>query len=399
MTTKLYDKDAYLTSCDAVVERCEKEGENYRVYLNQTIFFARGGGQMADRGTIDGIEVLDVYEDKTGHVHLCKAPLDEGKSVKCRLDWDFRLDQMQQHMGQHIFSAVGRTEFNADTVAARIENGTSHVEFDRKLSNEEMFSLQKRVNEIIAENRPVSIDFYTKDEAQGLGLPAKAFTHDIIRVVTVKDLDVNPCGGTHPRTTGEVEKCVITGTKEVRGVYRIYYKFGERAKSNRFDVFEHLLAVQDFFGVQDKSEVMGELLKLKEKCDRALSDVAHLKAELTEADCKNLLAIGEDRDDHRFIIAHLEEKNHIKTAIDKAVLENRCAVMVTNKQGDTLNLILAQTKGMKDYNMGAVVREFMASYPGKGGGGASVAQCTVPYSDEALEFAKKLFATAAGCPV
>ena len=72
------------------------------------------------------------------------------------------------------------------------------------------------------------------------------------------------------------------------------------------------------------------------------------------------------------------------------MLENQCAVMVTNKSGDTLNLIMAMTKGMKNYNMGAVVREFMASFPGKGGGGPAVAQCTVPYSDEALALAKEL---------
>ena len=390
MTEKLYDRDAYLRECDALVTKCEKEGENYKIYLDKTIFFARGGGQLADMGTIDGIEVIDVYEDKTGHVHLTNAPVEEGKTVKCLLDWDFRFDQMQQHMGQHIFSAVAETEFNAKTVAARIEHGTSHVELDRKLTNEEMFALNKRVNEVIAENRPIFINFYTKDEAQGLGLPAKAFTHEIIRVVTIENLDVNPCGGTHPHTTGEVEKCVITGTKDVRGVWRIYYKFGNRAKANRFEVFEHLLAVQDFFGVQDKTEVMPELTKLKEKYDKAFVDLQHLKAELAEADCKNLLAMGEDKGDHKLIIAHLEEKNLIKTAIDKAVLENQCAVMVTNKSGDTLNLIMAMTKGMKNYNMGAVVREFMASFPGKGGGGPAVAQCTVPYSDEALALAKEL---------
>lgn len=396
MTEKLYDKNAYLTSCDAVVEKCEKEGENYKVYLDETIFFARGGGQMADRGAIDSVPVLDVYEDKTGIVHLLPSPIEEGRVVKCRLDWDFRFDQMQQHMGQHIFSAVARDEFNANTVSARIEEEMSHVELDRRLTHEEMFALQQRVNDIIAENRRVSIDFYTKEEAKKLSLPEKAFAHDIIRVVTIEYLDVNPCGGTHPNTTGEVGKCVITGTKEVRGVHRIYYKFGLRAQNNRFKVFDHLLLVQDFFGVQDKSEVLSELKKLKEKCDGALSEVKQLKLELADADCKNLLAAGTDKGDHILTIAHFTEKNHIKAAVDKAVLENRCAIMVTNRQGDTLNLILAQSKGMKNYDMGKIVREFLALYPGKGGGGACVAQCTVAYSDEALNTAKELFILASG---
>ena len=128
----------------------------------------------------------------------------------------------------------------ANNLAARIEEGVSHVECDKALSNEEIFQRQNAVNQAINDDLVIKIDFYNQEEGKKLGLPDKAFTHEVIRVVTIEGLDVNPCGGTHPKSTKEVEKCVITGTKEVRGAFRIYYKFGKRAVENRFETFSTL---------------------------------------------------------------------------------------------------------------------------------------------------------------
>lgn len=391
MTVKLYDTDPYLKECTAKVIKCHKAQEGYKIYLDKTIFFARGGGQPQDKGTIDGFEVLDVYEDNTGFVHLLKCQIEEGKTVKCLLDFDFRLDSMQQHLGQHIFSRIAENEFDAKTVAARIEEGASHVELDKKLDYEQMFRLEKRVNEVIKESLPVTISLHDKESAKALGLPQKAFIHDIIRVIAIEGLDINPCGGTHPKNTGEVLKCVITGTKEVRGVHRIYYKFGKRALEDGLDRFKAMMSAQDFFDIQDKSGILPSIVVLKELKDKLSFENAHLKEELTVADCQNLLNTGIDKGSHKLIVCHLNEKNYIKSAVDMAVLENNCAIMLTNRQGSSLNLILAHTKNLNTCNMGGVVREFLSKFSGKGGGGSAVAQCTVPYSDEALKYAVKLF--------
>ena len=72
MTEKLYDRDAYLCECDALVTKCEKDGENYKIYLDKTIFFARGGGQLADTGFVTSamgkIRVLNVKKTKDGNL-------------------------------------------------------------------------------------------------------------------------------------------------------------------------------------------------------------------------------------------------------------------------------------------------------------------------------------------
>lgn len=390
MTVKLYDADSYLSQCSARVIRCEKDGENYKIYLDQTVFYARGGGQPADRGNIENAAVLDVYEDKTGLVHVTNIPFKEGESVRCVLDMEHRKDSMEQHLGQHIFSRVAEIMFGADTVAARIEDGVSHVEFDKRLTVSQMAQLENRVNEVINLDLPVRIDFYSREDAEKLSLPAKAFTHDVIRVVTIEGLDVNPCGGTHPKSTKEVQKCVITGTKEVRGVFRIYYKFGKRALEDLEEKLSVMTELQHFCSCFDKSQYMDYLKGLENDKNHLLDEVHRLKEELLLADCQNLLAKAKERDGYILITECTEEKTHIKAAIDKLILENKCAIGTVNRIGDTISLILAQSKGLNKYNMGAMIREYLSKFPGKGGGGNAIAQCGVPYSEEALKGAENL---------
>ena len=390
MTLKIYDKDCYAMECDSVVTKCTKDGESYKIYLDKTVFFARGGGQPADRGTIDGIAVTDVFEDDFGVAHVTDTPFEEGKTVHCALDRQHRLDSMQQHLGQHIFSRAAELMFDAKTVAARIEEGVSHVELSKKLAPAEMAKLEKRVNDIIELNYPVSIDLYTKEEASKLGLPAKAFTHEIIRVVTIKGLDVNPCGGTHPKSTGEVKKCMITGTKEVRGVFRIYYKFGDRALNDRENSLTVMTDLQHFCGCFDRNDYMTYLNGLFAEKEHLLSETRRLKEELLEADCQNLLHKAVEKDGYKLITAVYDGRADIKPAVDRLILEHKCAVGIVTRTADTVSIVLAQTKNLNKYNMGALVREYLAAFPGKGGGGNAVAQCGVPCSDEAFEKAKEL---------
>ena len=89
-TTRLFDQDAYLGEFEAIVERSVCEGGMYRVLLDQTAFFPEGGGQPADEGTLDGIFVTDVQEIDGEIWHTVEAPLEPGKTVVGKLDFEKR---------------------------------------------------------------------------------------------------------------------------------------------------------------------------------------------------------------------------------------------------------------------------------------------------------------------
>ena len=109
-----------------------------------------------------------------------------------------------------------------------------------------------------------------------------------------------------------------------------------------------------------------------------------------EADCQNLLHKAVEKDGYKLITAVYDGRADIKPAVDRLILEHKCAVGIVTRTADTVSIVLAQTKNLNKYNMGALVREYLAAFPGKGGGGNAVAQCGVPCSDEAFEKAKEL---------
>lgn len=101
-TIKLYDQDAYATEFTARVISCVKVDAGVEVILNQTLFFPEEGGQSADQGTINGVEVLDVQINKGVITHLIKENIEEGTVVTGVINWKHRFSNMQNHTGEHI---------------------------------------------------------------------------------------------------------------------------------------------------------------------------------------------------------------------------------------------------------------------------------------------------------
>ena len=100
-TKRLYFEDPYLTEFEAgVVERLTC-GDRLALILEQTCFYPESGGQLADRGTINGVQVVHVIEEDGRILHLIKGEVSSDKVVG-KIDWERRFDHMQQHAGQHI---------------------------------------------------------------------------------------------------------------------------------------------------------------------------------------------------------------------------------------------------------------------------------------------------------
>ena len=106
MTEKLFYEDSHMITFSANVIACEKAGDYYEAVLTRTAFFPEGGGQYADTGEINNIEVLDVQERDGLIYHKMSCPLEVGTAVEGSIDWDERFSKMQQHSGEHIVSGI-----------------------------------------------------------------------------------------------------------------------------------------------------------------------------------------------------------------------------------------------------------------------------------------------------
>ena len=104
MTEKLYERYPDMTSCEALVTDCREENGMYAAALDKTVLFPTGGGQLCDKGTINGEEVMDVSETDGTVWHRLEKPLEPGSLVQVELDALYRMDNSQQHTGEHIMS-------------------------------------------------------------------------------------------------------------------------------------------------------------------------------------------------------------------------------------------------------------------------------------------------------
>jgi len=227
----LSQTDSYRTSNRAVVRACEPDGEGaWDVVLSESVLYPEGGGQPSDAGEVGGVPVIALRKDADGAVvHRMSAPV--SGEVEVTVDWPRRFDHMQQHTGQHLLTAVARDQFGLATTAFHLGPDRCDVELDGLLGAGEMAALEAAVNAEIRAARPVAVRLAQPDELEALGVRTRGlpegFTGDV-RLVAIEGLDLNTCGGTHLRSTAELQALKLTGTEPMRGGTRLHYLAGGR---------------------------------------------------------------------------------------------------------------------------------------------------------------------------
>ncbi len=228
-----YERDATAATLETRVLRTGEAGGRPFVVLADTVFYPEGGGQPCDRGTINGVAVLDVQKRDGEIRHTLEAPLPEGPA-SLQLDWVRRFDHMQQHTGQHLLTAVAQDRFQWATTAFHLGTAVCDIEVAATaLGPADLVRLEEAVAAEIRATRPiatrrVSPAAYGREAVRSRGLP-EGHTGDI-RLVEIAGVDLNTCGGTHLRHTGEIEVLKLLGTEPIRGGTRLFYVAGGRVR-------------------------------------------------------------------------------------------------------------------------------------------------------------------------
>ena len=191
------------------------------VELNRTAFYHLGGGQPADTGVLswdqNKITVVDVRK-KNRIRHMVEGDLPEvGTEVEGKLDWTKRYSHMQMHTSQHLVSAVVNESYGSDTVGNQIGQAKSRIDFKPlKLSVDQLNDLEDEVNTYI--DKDLKVDISEKDRSELENNPDirssmssglwKMLPSSVkrLRVISIGDIDVCPCAGTHVRSLSEIGK-------------------------------------------------------------------------------------------------------------------------------------------------------------------------------------------------
>ena len=224
-TIKLYDDNAYLTEFCANVLSCEKTERGYAVILDKTLFFPEEGGQSADTGTINGVNVLDVKLDGDTIIHYTQSEL--SGEVTGKIDWDARYDKMQQHTGEHIVSGLVHKLYGYDNVGFHLGDDDVTFDFNGPLTREQLDKIELLANETVYKNLPI-LTYYPKDPTT-LEYRSKTDISGAVRIVEIKDADMCACCAPHVKNTGEVGIIKLLEAQSYKGGVRIHLACGRRA--------------------------------------------------------------------------------------------------------------------------------------------------------------------------
>ena len=230
----LYLEDCYLKESEATVESVK---DDKFVVLDSTIFYPNSGGQPHDTGKFvkDGEEFSVVYAGKFGDTishEVSKPGLKPGDKIRVVIDWVRRYLFMKYHTASHILAATIHTETGAQISGNQISEEKTRVDFSLEDFDRELIqSYETKVNEIIDQKLPISINIMPRDEAFQIPSVVKlknAFPPDIheIRVISIPGVDQQACGGTHVANTGEIPHIeIFKAENKGKNNRRVYFRF------------------------------------------------------------------------------------------------------------------------------------------------------------------------------
>lgn len=373
MTERLYYTDPSCQAFSARVTRGFEHEGRAAVTLDRTAFYPTSGGQPFDTGALGEARVVDVIELEDDVVHLLDRPLPEGAAVDGRIDWDRRIDHMQQHTGQHVLSAVFERLSGHRTVSFHMGSEVSTIDLSREVTADEVARAEDEANQVIWADTPIGIRFATAEEAAALPLRKESVRTGTLRLIEVPGVDLSACGGTHVPRTGAIGGLVVTGWERFKGGARVSFACGGRAvRSHR------RLAAAVSGSVRVLSVLPADLPAAIERLQADGKDqrkaVKALQERLAVFEAEALLASASTINGVRVVAKVLEgyDAAGLKT-MASAVTAVPDAAVAFLSAGTPLQIVIARSPGLA-IDAGALLRTLVERFGGRGGGKADLAQ-------------------------
>ena len=348
------------------------------IVLDRTSFYARGGGQEPDHGTIAGFKVIDVNKHGGVILHELEGGIPaQGDTVSCKVDSVRRANITKNHTSTHILNSSARQVLGSWIWQHSAFKEDDHARLDithhSSLTDSEVADIEKTANQIIAKDMQVTIENYDRGTAeqkygfkiyQGGVVPVKS-----VRIVSIEDFDVEACGGTHVKQTKDIELIKITRTKRIQdGVVRLEFVSGPTA--------QEYVKQQEIIQTQNKEESAQKEIKDKareENKDKAREKIPvfiekvlsgeSLESEGITVNGKLCFTADENYDDYF-------HQNFGKKLVAKDDTAAFCGIF---EAGPTIRVMIfaGEKSGV---NAGDIAKEIASILGGSGGGDAKFAQ-------------------------
>ena len=213
--------------------------DNY-VILDKTQFYPTSGGQLSDKGTINNNEVIDVFKQGKIIIHeLSKIGFKENDVVTCNVNKERRKQLASHHTATHIVNAAAKkvlgSHINQAGARKTLEKATLDITHYQNINDKELKAIEKEANEIVKKKIDIEKTHMPREKAekqygmsiyQGGSVPGKE-----LRIVNIKGIDVEACGGTHLNNTSEIGSITLIKSSKIQdGLVRLTFTSGIRSK-------------------------------------------------------------------------------------------------------------------------------------------------------------------------
>jgi len=402
-TRRLYYDDSFQKEFTARVVYCEVlppdvssgiTGTAWGLMLDRTAFYPTSGGQPNDLGKIGDANVRDVRDEGEEILHLVDRKPSH-PDVNCCIHWPRRFDHMQQHTGQHLLSAMFQERFGRPTVSFHLGAEVCTIDVRGPEPSEEVLEgAERAANQIIFDDRAVRIRYGTAEELSRLGVRKEVERSGVLRAIEIEGVELQPCGGTHVQSTGQIGIVLVRGCTKIRQDWRVEFVCGGRAEQAARRDFQLRRQVGEKLNCAPEEIVSAAARALAER-DSNFKKIRVVLERLANAEVALALQSAATGSNGLRVVSRVFEDvpseylGFFGTAIAKT--EKTVALLGSADDGD---LLFAQHPAVgKDMN--ALLKQTFEKFGGKGGGTRDFARgrlSDAASAERALSLAKEMLA-------
>ena len=363
MTIRLYDQDSMLLDFTATVTGCEEKKGQYVITLDRTAFFPEGGGQGADHGTLGGVNVTDCHEHGGEVEHTADAPLQIGAVVEGHVDAVRRLDMMQQHSGEHIFSGLVCQLFGYDNVGFHIGSEAVTMDFSGPLTEEDVRRVEQMANEIVWKNVPVNTLLPDKEALDAMHYRSKKALEGTVRIVNIPGADTCACCGTHVKQTGSVGQIKVMGWQKYKSGVRVSILCGRRA------LMEENLLLEQAKGAS--VALSCKTHELQGAVERVIAERDQLRYQNEQLGMRlfDMMAAQETANDVRMVVCDALPAGAVRKAAGRLSMGAKLALVLAPREDGFSFAMSSETQDVRP-----ATKALCQQFGGKGGGPKDMTQ-------------------------
>lgn len=374
----------YLRELDGKIVKKEFKNNKSYIQLDKTIFYPDlVGGQPMDYGTINGLDVINVYEEDDSIVHVVKGDLTATR-VHMNIDWDRRFDMMQQHSGEHILASSFYRLFNLTNLGIHIGNEYNTIDIDKSsLSKDEAIKVEFLANKIVQSNFKVKSYDVNREQLSKIPLRKDSIIEDEkIRIIEIDNIDYIACCGTHVSSTGEIGLIKILKWEKYKGHIRVEFICGNRAlrdyswKNDYINEIGSILSASDSDILNRVNQLYDSKISLEKENKSIRGELYDIKGELLVKDIiidKNTNFIIKEFKD-----MDIKEISLIASNLNKN--QENLTQIYSIINGEKGHFVIVRSKDL-DINLNKIFDDISNKFTIKGGGNSQHIQGVLSVSD------------------